>query len=284
MRLIDSTHWVRWLFAILRRRSEHLRQNKTWGFLQLEQFEDRALPTTNLYLDFGDGFLGTHGLTTDGNNVEVDDLVNRVSGPSFVEFRDNNGDVHNSGITGSSVLAFTSFTHWATTTREEEGGGQDLYDSQANGTADTGVIFVNHLFSFINSSLPNNAATAIAYTTAHEAGHTFGLRHTDNETVGNVNFLLTGSDIISKFSRAEQAKRLNVFSRFDLATAPSEQWNPSTENPYEVLKSSIGLALNRPVRTLASCSEPQTRITDRTRTFSEAEFGQVAICCEETAC
>jgi hypothetical protein len=284
--------------------------------LLLEQFEGRLVPTTSLFLDFGDNLTGTNGMTTDGtNSVTHNNFISQVNGPNFGL---------GTGVPGSTIYTFTSFAASATaagftsqqitdmeltilaTVRSYyapfdvnvtplignngaqtlndiaghltngaayvlvegvtpsagsissglngQAGGNDL-TAQTNATADTAVALANHLFTNGSASTAigvNQSSLAFAYTIAHEAGHTFGLRHTDNANSAT-NALLTDSDMISQFynqqpgAPLDQRFNFNMFSRFPLNESLTEPWAGGTENPYAILAANLGLAPNGPL-------------------------------------
>jgi hypothetical protein len=99
-----------------------------------------------------------------------------------------------------------------------------------NARDDSAVVFANNLFAFGNTDA--TAGTAVANVAAHEAGHTFGLRHTEDSVPGSDAEILTRSDIISQFADPVRQQNLQFFTRFPLPLAG----NPAaTENPYDVL-------------------------------------------------
>jgi hypothetical protein len=164
-----------------------------------------------------------------------------------------------------------------------QAGGNDLNSpTQTNATSDLAAVLANHLFTNGSASTGlgvDSSALAFAYTAAHEAAHTFGLRHTNNTGVagdtqsGANDLLLTSSDIISKYydsagslgAGRDQRYNFNFFTRFtlDLPQLPNdEHWPaPGTENPYNILATNLGLRPNSPAYVTGTGANDHITIT-----------------------
>jgi hypothetical protein len=146
-----------------------------------------------------------------------------------------------------------------------QAGGND-FNLRRNTTDDTAVVFVNNLFSAGNANA--TAGTALAYTAAHEAGHTFGLAHTNNTIAGSASDLLTQSDIISQFSRPVHRQNLNFFTRFPLMLGDGNTNPANNENPYDTLANDpdIGVRAGSPAYVTGTGAHDQITITHRNAT------------------
>src|SRR5579859_6193805 len=76
----ESTLMRRSLFRSSGNRNRQARssQRRPACGLRLEALEERTLPTTNLYLDFGDSLTGPYGMTTDGTHPVTVDQLNKT--------------------------------------------------------------------------------------------------------------------------------------------------------------------------------------------------------------
>jgi hypothetical protein len=95
----------------------------------------------------------------------------------------------------------------------------------------TGFAFADTVASLANGTLAGDAL-AIATNVAHEAGHTFGLKHTDPaQLVAAGDTMLTSSAQNTPFK----------FYRFNTPLDPTQNPPGSTQNDYAVLAANVGL-------------------------------------------
>lgn len=143
-----------------------------------------------------------------------------------------------------------------------QAGGNE-FNTFVNTTDDTAVVLANNLFTNGSANLARGD-TAFAYTTAHEAAHTFGLDHTANGVAGD-NRLLTTSDVISQFynsagsgnAAADQRSNFNFFTRFSLPRAHFA----GNYVPYDRLAGNVGLRANPPAYVTGTGAFDQITIT-----------------------
>jgi hypothetical protein len=100
--------------------------------------------------------------------------------------------------------------------------GSDASDLQ-NLLDDTALAFADVILANLSGSTSD---TALAFTTAHEAGHAFGLRHSSSSSV------LSGSDLLSGGGTVTNRFHYNFVTRFPL---PAESGSPSLLNAHDQL-------------------------------------------------
>jgi predicted Zn-dependent protease with MMP-like domain len=290
-------------------RGRRPRPRKTSRRPVVELLESRTLLTTNLYLDFGEGFRANPLQTTVQQQRDTIDNGG-IQGPEFdtgfVDFRptqaltftsmadymqqnsislEGDGVFHERDVTNLelSVLSLVRryYAPFDVNVTAAAATGFDDIRSKLRGTNDTYVLVVamtppayspgaggdlgvsprtdlnlgqntraDSAFVFFDSiydALQKNPAylgTAVALNAAHEAAHTFGLRHTNDSPEFPDSSLLTQSDIIAQFSTATLLQNVDFFTRFPLQRGSDDP--TGVENPYEVLKANLGLRPNSP--------------------------------------
>lgn len=116
-------------------------------------------------------------------------------------------------------------------------------DGQPNNKADAAVLFLDDKFS--EEELANLNLTALQWggSAAHEAGHNFGLRHTDNEKSDVAR--LTNNDLMSKKGNDRNYHNYTQITNFPMALAGSELslWKDGAtkQNAYDVLARNLGI-------------------------------------------
>jgi hypothetical protein len=160
-------------------------------------------------------------------------------------------DIQNSLVSGATKDAYVLVAGVNTTGGtignglNGQAGGND-YATFGNATDDTVVVMVNHMFSN-GSANATRGDTAIAYTIAHEAGHSFGLEHTVNALAAPADQRqLTNSDIMSQFYdtgfAVDQRGEFNFFTHVPLPRAH----NPGTYDVFNRLAANVGLKPGAP--------------------------------------
>jgi hypothetical protein len=116
----------------------------------------------------------------------------------------------------------------------------DDSSNQSNARDDTSVIFVNNVLLSNRNSFTD---TALAGVVAHEAGHTFGLQHTNDSTPTSA--ILSGSDIMAQFANPGNTLSMPFFTRYPLPPG-SHQSVTSNFVPYDVLARTLGTSATSP--------------------------------------
>ena len=108
--------------------------------------------------------------------------------------------------------------------------------------ADIAIVFADDRFG--SATNLDTLALEFASTASHEAGHTFGLRHTDNKSLQLTIYCLPASDEIMSVS-GDPANQVNynTFLRFPLSTMANEPQGDrvTTEVPYDILARNLGV-------------------------------------------
>lgn len=121
-------------------------------------------------------------------------------------------------------------------------GGTDFVSAR-NLADDSAAVFINNLFAagFNNQ----NADTALARTAAHEAGHTYGLRHTISAGAGSAP-ILAQSDIMARGAAGMvQRLNLNFFTRYPLPLAEVWADGATSQNSYSQLAGDLDIGVDR---------------------------------------
>jgi hypothetical protein len=310
----------------------------------LEVLEDRTVPTTTLWLDFGDNF-PLRSTTVPGTSppvftseqlldISVEQLRTTLSGPDLSSFGPSDTDTlrfrafghevnfdynadgsvnavdaaqlrtavvslieryyapfdidvriaaasdlddvtnrlaENAGdLTGQNdAYMFVTGIRNLSTTRPIASGLYGLAPvpdiaAGSNTRDDSAIVILNHLFpaGYANQT----ADTALALTIAHEAGHTFGLKHVINGSAITDTNLLSQSDLMTQFADVGQEQELTFFTRYPLKLVGGVE----TQNAYNELVADADIGARREHPAYVTGTGAHDRITITRRSDTEA--------------